>query len=184
MSKLKKCPECEQEVSKSAKVCPKCGKKLKMGFMLKGFIALIGIIILIVIAQPSPEEKKAKQQAAANKFENAIPENIDASALVELYSLNSKNTDLQRDKKEKEITGKIVQWNLKVYEVNERGTGYRIQTSSNSNSPGTFLNIKPRNDDERNLIESLTTGAMIKVKGKITGVLMRNIQMDPVVLAK
>ena len=30
MSKLKNCPECEQEVSKSAKVCPKCGTHHKL----------------------------------------------------------------------------------------------------------------------------------------------------------
>ena len=46
MSKLKNCKTCSKEVAKSAKSCPHCGAKLKMGFFPK---ALIGIGALIVI---------------------------------------------------------------------------------------------------------------------------------------
>jgi len=40
------CPECKKEVSKTAKVCPHCGYKLKKK---KGCLYYIGIAILIVI---------------------------------------------------------------------------------------------------------------------------------------
>ena len=43
--------------------------------------------------------------------------------------MDSKYTDLQREKKEKEIIGKIVQWKLPVYEVNKSDENYQIQVS-------------------------------------------------------
>lgn len=43
------CKTCKQEVAKSAKKCPHCGAKLRMGFMMKGFLFLVGLIVLIVI---------------------------------------------------------------------------------------------------------------------------------------
>lgn len=41
---LKVCKECGAEVSKSAKICPKCGKKLKH----TGLRVFIGIIVLFI----------------------------------------------------------------------------------------------------------------------------------------
>ena len=44
MSKLVNCKTCEKEVSKSAKKCPHCGAKLKMGFFMKLIILFFGFI--------------------------------------------------------------------------------------------------------------------------------------------
>ena len=46
MSKMTTCKICSKEIAKSAKSCPHCGAKLKMGFVKKigiGFLVLIGI---------------------------------------------------------------------------------------------------------------------------------------------
>lgn len=42
---MKFCKECSAEISKSAKICPKCGKKQKRGGF---FRVLLGIFILII----------------------------------------------------------------------------------------------------------------------------------------
>ena len=55
---------------------------------------------------------------------------------------------------------------------------YRIQGSSTKNAPGTFVNLYARNASEAKKIESLKTGNFIFVKGKVTGVFMRNIDID------
>ena len=97
----------------------------------------------------------------------------------------SKHTDIQRENKEKEITGKIVQWSLPVYEVNKPNDKYyRIQTSG-SNHVGTFVKIYPRNNEEKQYIEELQTGNIISFKGKIIGTTtMRNIDIAPAILMK
>ena len=40
---MKKCPDCQKEVSKSAKVCPNCGKKLKKPIFL---YVILGIVVV------------------------------------------------------------------------------------------------------------------------------------------
>ncbi len=93
----------------------------------------------------------------------------------------SKNTDIQRDNKVKEITGKVVQWSLSVYEVSVKNAEkriYRIQTSDTSSAPGTFVYVYARNAAEVSKITSLITGSRITVKGKITGTFMRSIEID------
>jgi hypothetical protein len=49
MSKMTACKACTKEVSKSAKVCPHCGQKLKMGFFKKALLGIVGFIVLIII---------------------------------------------------------------------------------------------------------------------------------------
>jgi len=187
--KLKKCPSCEKEVAKSAKVCPHCGKKLKMGWFLKGIIGIIALVIIVVVMSPS-EEKKAKELTATldRIAESQAADISPTGELAAAFKLGSKYTDLQRDKIEKQITGKIVQWTLPVFEVNKRSAGYRVQTSGaqaimgGAPMVGAFITIYSRNENERSFIENLKTGELIKFKGEITGTTMRNIDIKPAIL--
>jgi len=179
MSKLIECKTCGKEVAKSAKKCPHCGKKLKMGLIPKMFIGLAVFGLILAVAAPSREDE-AKSRT---KIANAQVEKVDTYELAQIFNMMSEHTDLQRDNKEEEIKGKIVQWKLEVYEVSKVSDGvYRIQTSSSSNMPGTFLKIYARNENEKNKIESLKTGSYITAKGKVDGTLMRNIEVEPAFL--
>ena len=185
MSKVKDCPTCGKEVAKSAKVCPHCGKKLKMGLFLKLLLGLIVIATLGAIFGPSKEEKSQQLSTTLENIANAQVANISASGeLSELFSLGSKNTDIQRDNMAKEIKGKVVQWSLPVYEVKKRDENiYRVQTKSEARNVGAFLTLYARSGDEASYIESLQTGSMITFRGKIDSVTMtRNIDIDPAIL--
>lgn len=184
MSKVKNCPDCDKEVSKSAKKCPHCGKKLKTGIFVKIILGIIILVILSAIFGPSKEEKAQQLLSTLDNITNAQAANISPSGDInELFSYNSKNTDIQRDNKEKEIKGRIVQWSLPVYEVKKRSENlYRIQTKGNTRYVGVFLTLHARNSDESAYIESLQTGNMISFKGKIEGTTMRNIDIAPAVL--
>ena len=46
------------------------------------------------------------------------------------------------------------------------------------NAPGTFVNLYARDASEAKKIESLKTGNFIFVKGKVTGVFIRSIEID------
>lgn len=187
--KLKECPSCGKEVAKSAKVCPHCGKKLKMGWFLKGIIGIIALVVIGVLLSPSEEEKDKELTVTLGKIAESQAADISPTGeLAAAFKLDSKYTDLQREKAEKEITGKIVQWTLPVYEVSKSGDGYRVQTSGDQaimgGTPmvGAFITIYPRNDNERTYIENLKTKDRITFKGKITGTTMRNIDIEPAIL--
>jgi hypothetical protein len=183
--KVKPCPACGKEVAKSAKICPHCGKKLKMGLFLKIIIGLAVLGVIGVIFAPSEEEQAQRLASTLENIVNAQAANISSTGeLDSIFSLMSKYTDIQRENKEKEITGKIVQWTLPVYDVNKNGDKYyRVQTSS-GNHVGAFLSIYPRSNEEKQYIEGLQTGNMISFKGKIIGTTMRNIDIAPAILVK
>lgn len=101
--------------------------------------------------------------------------------LAAMFNLMSENTDLQRENKLKEITGKVVEWTLPVYEVAKEGDVYKIQTASND-TVGTFVYVSPRNDADKTIIEALKTGDQISIKGIIEGDLMRHLEIKPAIL--
>lgn len=53
MAKMKICKDCGAEVSKSAKICPKCGKNLTHPVLRGVLLAFFIIIIVGVIVSPS-----------------------------------------------------------------------------------------------------------------------------------
>lgn len=113
-----------------------------------------------------------------------------AGELAEIFKMNSSYTDVQRSNKVEEISGKIVQWTLPVYEVSKHDDNvYRVQTSGGSTSNfggtnyvGTFLNLNARGTTQASYIESLRTGDMLTFKGRITGTFLRNIEIEPAIV--
>lgn len=60
---LVQCKECKKEVSSSAKTCPHCGVKLRMGFFAKSLIVvsvLFGVVVLIGLGLGSSPEGQAR----------------------------------------------------------------------------------------------------------------------------
>jgi len=183
MSKLKECPSCGKEVAKSAKVCPSCGKKLKMGLFLKLIIAGLIAAVLAAVFGPSKEEQAQQLADKLQSIQEASADNLSPRGeLAALYKYGSDYTDLQRDDKEKELKGKIVEWNLPVYEVSKSRDTYRIQTNNKGGYVGTFTYINVRSDDEESYIKQLKTGDMVHIKGKITDITGRNINIKDAIL--
>ena len=67
MAKLTTCKACGKEVSKSAKKCPHCGHKLKMGFMAKAGIGIAALILIVIIASMGGEDDTPTDTATDNK---------------------------------------------------------------------------------------------------------------------
>jgi len=65
-SKLKTCKTCSNQVAKSAKVCPSCGAKLKMGFFYKAIICMfVFTVIGVVLAPTTPKLSEQANQINA-----------------------------------------------------------------------------------------------------------------------
>jgi hypothetical protein len=183
MSNLVECKSCGKEVAKGAKVCPHCGKKLKMGLFLKLVIGIVGLSILGTILAPSSED-------LISEVKSAQVTNINPSGeLAELFTFGGDGTDIQRDNKEAEITGKYVEWSLPVFDVNKTSENkYRVQTSSSEaifggrKSVGAFIVIHTSGDAENQYVEGLKEKDIITFKGKIKGTSMRNISIDPAIV--
>jgi hypothetical protein len=163
------------------------GKKSSVWRWVGGGAAAL-VVLLVAIGGLAPSKPKVDALAELNAAQTAPlqPE----GALSELFAMGSKNTDLQRENRLKEIKGQVVQWTLPVYEVRRSGEGYKVQTktkvrvgSFGTDLLGTFVYITPRSDDERRQIEALKTDDMISFKGYIAGSTLRSLQIKPAILA-
>lgn len=76
MSNMKPCKICNKEVAKSAKTCPHCGAKLRMGFFKKAFLGIVGfivIVIIIAVASNSEGDKATSGAPATGSKSTAAP---------------------------------------------------------------------------------------------------------------
>jgi hypothetical protein len=140
------------------------------------------MLLLVGSGGESPEARAEK----ITSLKSATPAQVDAKELAAMFKMGSENTDLQRDAKEKELKGKVVEWKVPVYEVNASGDScYKIQTSATDTHPGTF--IVTCNDDDpgvAGLVPGLKTKDIITVKGVINDTSMRNFELDPAIVTK
>lgn len=163
--------------------------KSKTGIWVGAVVGVLAIVVIAGMFGKGSGDKSEKTDPMA-ELAAATPTNLQPTGeLSAIFSLGSKNTDLQRENKLKEITGQIVQWRLPVYEVAKKGSVYRIQTSSSANvgigsagPVGTFIDITPRTDADRAAIEALKTGDVISFKGRIAGSTFRSLEIKPAVL--
>lgn len=154
-------------------------------------LAVVGVLGILTIGgcflavSSSAKKAKAKTQAELESLVSATPSSLRPDGKIkEQFALFSDFTDVQRENASAEFTGKIVEWQLSVYDVDRRGDIYRIQTSGGVNI-GTFIDLHPRSGEERSFIEALKTGDLITVRGIIKGTtLFRSIEIEPAILVR
>lgn len=163
-----------------------------------GCVLFVGGVAKVATDVADDIKAEADKQMAAEKAKrdglvSATPSELSPTGeLAKIFKANSENTDIQRENKEKEITGEIVEWKLPVYDVNKNNNGYKIQTSgvdklldneSLNALVKTWIQLEPRSDEEKSIIEGLVTGDYITVRGYIDGVdFMRAIEIEPAIL--
>jgi len=177
MAKLTKCKTCGKEVAASAKVCPGCGAKLKMGMFSKIVLGVVGLIVIVGIAgvvfKPSPEEK-AKQTS---------------QKLQQLAAMSTVNIDFQSASVDSQIEankGNAITTNVVVQGVEKLENRYKVTSllsNAGVNVKGVFLYLYPRNPQDEQAIANLKTLETIQVKGIISGTLLGNLELDPAILA-
>ena len=184
MSKLKDCSTCGKEVAKSAKMCPHCGKKLKMGFFGQLGVLLGVFLVAGMFLGETPNTNSAPRVDPLASLANTQPvSSLPLKELSEIFKLGSRHTDIQRENKERELVGKVAQLELQVYEVSKRGSNkYRIQTSGRTNEPSAFVTVHTRSAEERTYVEGLMTGDLVSFKGRIKGTRLRSLNFDPAIV--
>ena len=109
--------------------------------------------------------------------------------LAEIFQFGGDATDVQRENAEAAIKGQVVDWQLRVFEVKRKGDKYQIVTESSlanlftgPATASTRIILTPRDQSERTIIEALKTGDKLRIKGRIKGVTMRSLDIEPAVL--
>ena len=177
MAKLTKCKTCGKDVAASAKICPSCGAKLKMGMFSKLVLGVGGIVVLLVIAgvvfKPSPEVKAQKTNQKLQQLVGVSTVDID-------FQSASVDSQIKANK------GKAILANVVVQSVEKLENRYKVTSllsNAGLNVKGVFFYLYPLNQQDEQAVTHLKTLDAIQVKGVIAGTLLGNLELDPAILA-
>ena len=154
-------------------------QKSKSGIFFKLFIGVGLLAIICTVAIPNPKDQIKNE---IHKIANASSDRISASELASLLNSQNRNMISQMQISEKEIEGKIVEWNLEIMVVASLPDHFKILTKPTSTHPGTLLTLYPQNSPQMKYIANVQPGAEIKIKGKITGIRQGRIKINPAIL--
>jgi len=154
-------------------------KEIKSGLIVKLIIGIGFLAIICTFAIPNPKDqtKKDIQQIATAPLNQ-----INSSELAII--LNKQNADMsnQAESMQKEIKGKIVEWELEILVVASLPDHFKILTRPTAYYPGTLLTLYPQNSQQITYMKNVKPGTKIKIKGKIAGILQGRIKIDPALL--
>ncbi|MGY8905340.1 MAG: hypothetical protein ACKVIH_12400 [Burkholderiales bacterium] len=156
------------------------------------------LVLLLAASQSSKSGSETEVSQTQTQAENSPLAALAAAPtsdlkptgqLAELFQLGTKSTAVQRENAEKSIQGKVVVWQLRVYEVKREDDGYVVTTTDSISSlldgepvVATSISLTPRNAAERVVIEAFKTGDNIRFKGYIKDVSLRRIRIKPAML--
>ena len=154
-------------------------QKIKSGLLFKLTMGLGIFSIICTLAIPNPKHQTIND---IQKIEEASFDEINTRNLAII--LNNQNIDVgdQEEILEKEIQGKIVEWELEILVVANLPDHYKILTKPTSKYPGTLLTLYPQNSQQVTYMDNVVPGSRIRIKGKIAGILQGRIQINPTLL--
>lgn len=177
-SYLKECKSCGEDFAKSVKVCPHCGQEVQSSMILMLIIGIGCLALAAAFAIPINKNQ-------SNDIEEILAASADNISATELAAVvNNKNSRMnpQAQNKVNEITGKIVQWDLEVFVVTKAEDSYQIVTKPTPNAPGALLRVYPRNSQQKIYLGNIIPGDTIRVKGKISGIQLGRIKINPAIV--
>jgi hypothetical protein len=142
-------------------------------------------------------KKSEAERDARNKNENLrkiadstyVMDTIDFDNWGEYFNPPSKHTNIQREKLEKEIKGKLFTFAVKIYEVSSSSKGYRITGDAGRTVgfDGATINfiaqVIPQDKEDENYIENLKTGDVALMLGFLDDVSsFRSLEFEPAVI--
>lgn len=127
----------------------------------------------------------APQQLTKDDIIAATPSRLSASGfLSEVYSFESAGSisDVQRNAITREITGKMVEWELTLFNTSEDPEGRYVLMSAGPDEAEVFCKIGETTEHEAAALGALRPGDRFTCKGPISGAFIRNIVIEPAVL--
>ena len=174
-SYLKICKSCGEDFAKSIKECPHCGQKVQSGMLLMLIIGIGCLALAAAFAIPIGKN----QSKDLKMIEIAPVDHVNATELATLFNDKKLIVSPQVQDKAKEITGKIVQWELEVFVVTKSADCYQIVTKPTTSIPGTLLTVYPQYNQQQSYLDSIMPGFTIQIKGKIAGIQQGRIKINP-----
>ena len=177
-SYLTVCKSCGMDFAKAVKECPNCGKKVHPGRFLMILIGVGCLALAAAFAIPVDIGLSDDKE----KITSAAVDPVKSDELAGVFKNKNSQYDSRAQKKAKEITGKIIQWDVEVFVCTPSAGYYQMVTKSTASAPGTLMKIYPRSQQQKNYLENIEPGSRIKIKGKISGMQQGRLKIDPALI--
>ena len=175
---LRVCKSCGEDFAKSVKECPHCGKKVQSSMLLMLVIGIGCLAIAATFAVPINKDRSGDMK----KIAAASVDHLNTAELAAVFSSKNAGDDFGVQNRAKEITGKIVQWDLEVFVCTKSADFYQVVTKPTADVPGTLLMLYPQNDQQQVYLDNIQPGNTITVKGKISGIQQGRIKISPAMI--
>lgn len=110
----------------------------------------------------------------------AKPTAVTPEQAAEAFALGSDATDLQRDILKKELIGKVVDWEISIYEIEQEEGGYKmisqpiqIKSKRATGLLRVVAHVHPRGDVDLEVLRKSKTNDVIRIRGRVQEVVMR-----------
>ncbi len=160
----KQCKKCKEQINKKAKKCPHCGAKQGMPVWL---IVIIVIVVISIIASAGGNSEESSSGTSNGNSSSQTQETIEyikvsKDDLDEALSNNAAAAKDTYNKKYVEITGKLgtIDSDLK----------YISLMSSTKEYDFNGIHCKIKNNEQKDIVKTLTKDQEITIRGKITDV--------------
>jgi len=163
---MKNCKECGTEISKGAKTCPKCGKDQRNFFLKHKVVTFILVVIVlgVIVGAGGTEKNNTVNTSTSQEIVNSSIE-YKAVNIDELENALENNAAAAKDTyngQYLEITGRLgtIDSDLKYISL--------LSLTDDFDMVGVHCSIM--NNEQKEIIKTLTKDEKIIVKGKITNV--------------
>jgi hypothetical protein len=160
------------------KECPHCGKKVQSGMLLMLIIGIGCLGLAAAFAIPITND----QSGDIEMIEAAAVEHINLAELATLLNDKSPQSSVRAQNKVKEITGKVIEWDLEVFVCTKSADCYQMVTKPTTGAPGTLVRVYPKDKQQKSDLENIRPGSKVKVKGKVSGMQQGRIKIDPAIV--
>ena len=172
---LKKCNECGEEISSSAKKCPKCGKDQRNFFMRHPVLYSI-LIIIVIAAVGSSGSDTTNNSTTSTLTGDTTTSTITTTKDPEEIEYTAIDVDTLNDELEKNAAAAKDNYNKKYLEITGELTTIDSDLSyitiGSTTDEWDFMTIQCYIKDQatKDVVKTLSTGDTIVVKGQITDV--------------
>ena len=163
-TETKQCKKCKELINKKAKKCPHCGAKQGAPIWL---IVIIVIIVIGIIANAGNNSDDSSNKSLNSNQSNQVQETIEyikvsKDDLDEALKSNAAAAKDTYNKKYVEVTGKLdtIDSDLKYISL--------VSSTEEWDILGIHCTIK--NNNQKDIVKTLTEGQEITIRGKITNV--------------
>jgi len=167
---LTKCKECGKSVSTTAPSCPNCGAVVqkKSGCGTYFLVVIAMFFIYAILSNAYRGNIKNETSAENNSYKPEIVSDIKWKEINDIYNINKKHTDLQKNEHWKKYKGKVIQWTGTVSEVSEgiMGSSLNLQIKMNRDTFASDLLVS-LHERERDKAMKLKQGDKVTFQGEL-----------------